>query len=158
MDRFCPACGAALGSKVLHGTERQVCGRCGRVHYQNSKPAVGAIAVRQGKVLLSRRARPPHQDFWDLPGGFLEAGEEPLAGLRRELDEETGLKLLRAELHHIGIGDYAGQPTLNLMYVCDVEGEPVANDDSAELRWWSLDALPPNMAWPHEREALARLR
>jgi ADP-ribose pyrophosphatase YjhB (NUDIX family) len=155
MDQHCPACGGALTKRTLEGHERQVCGDCGRVHYRNSKPCVGAVIVLGDHVLLSRRAGPPLQGAWDLLGGFLEAGEHPLDGLRRELREEAGLTLVEADLLGIWMGDYQGHPTLNLVYRCTVEGQPKAADDSAEVRWWPLAALPRDLAWPHEREALA---
>lgn len=155
--RFCPACGGPLEAQARHGHERQVCARCGRVHYRNSKPAVSAIVLRRGEVLLSRRAREPKRDQWDLPGGFLEAGEPPEAGLARELREETSMAVGSPRLVDVAIGDYAGEPTLNLIYVCEAEGTPVAADDSAELRWWPLDALPRDLAWEHERRALGTI-
>lgn len=137
------------------GREAPRCGRCGHVAYRNSKPAVGAIVVRSGMVLLSRRAREPHQGEWDLPGGFLESGEHPEAGVVRELREETGTRARVVRLVHVDVGTYGEYDTLNLVYECELDGEPHASDDSGELRWWPLEAPPP-MAFPHEREALRR--
>ena len=59
------------------------------------RPAAAVILLRRGpkhrehglEVLLGRRKHEPRQGYWDLPGGFLEEGEEPLEGLRRELRE-----------------------------------------------------------------------
>lgn len=102
---------------------------------------------------MSRRAREPHRGQWDLPGGFLESGEHPEAGLVREMREETGLDARPVRLVHIAMGTYHEHDTLNLIYEVAADGEPVASDDSAELRWWPLDALPP-FAFPHEREAV----
>lgn len=107
-------------------------------------------------MLLSRRARDPHKGLWDLPGGFLESGEHPEAGIVRELLEETGCKARVVRLVAIGLGRYGEDDTLNLVYEVELEGEPGAHDDSAEMRWWPLDALP-EMAFPHERDALAAL-
>lgn len=123
--------------------------------YGNPKPAVGAILVREGRLLLSKRAREPHAGEWDLPGGFMEAGEGPEEAILRELREETGLAARALGLVHAAPGVYEGHGTLNLVYLCEAEGEPVASDDSAEMRWFPLDALPP-MAWPHEAEAVRR--
>jgi 8-oxo-dGTP diphosphatase len=53
---------------------------------------VGAVTVDEnGRVLLVRRARPPLEGHWSLPGGLLELGETLIEGVRREVAEETGL-------------------------------------------------------------------
>lgn len=153
--RFCPACGAALSAPADAGAP-QPCRACGATWWRNSKPCVGAIVLRDGKVLLSQRAGPPKPGEWDLPGGFLDWGEEPLDGLARELAEETGLALRTALLLEPAVGTYGEERTLNLLYVCEADGEPRAADDSAALGWFPLDALPP-LAWPHEARALAAL-
>lgn len=113
--------------------------------------------IRAGKVLLAKRAAEPKQGEWDLPGGFIAPGEVVTEGLRREILEETGLKLENLRRLHQAPGDYAGKPTLNFIYTAEATGEPVAGDDVAELRWFPLEALPP-IAWAHESDALAKLR
>jgi 8-oxo-dGTP diphosphatase len=100
-----------------------------------------------GRVLLARRAFEPARGKWDLPGGFLEEGEEPLAALRRELREEAGIEIEPLELAGVWpdrYGDAEDAPsTLNLYWTARiVSGEPVPADDVAELRWYSLDDLP----------------
>ena len=52
---------------------------------------VGALVVNNGKVLLGRRKGSHGSGTWALPGGWLEKGEEFIAGALRELEEETGL-------------------------------------------------------------------
>ena len=153
--RFCPPCGGLLLPHDDHGRERRRCASCGRIAYENPKPAVSAILARGGKVLLSRRAREPHRGEWDLPGGFMEVGETPEEGIVREIREETGLDARVTRLVHVDVGSYHEDHTLNLVYGCEAEGEPRAMDDSEELRWFPLDAVPP-MAFPHEREAIRR--
>ena len=133
--------------------------RCprGHVDYVNPAPAVGVAIVRAGRVLLCRRARPPKQDMWDLVGGFVDAGETVPEAVRREAREETGLDVTGLRRLHQATGEYApGQPTLNFLYTAHAEGEARASDDVAELRWFALDDLP-ELAWPHEAEALRRL-
>lgn len=154
--RFCSACGAPLAPVVEHGHARDACTRCHRIAYRNSKPAATALVVRDGRVLLSRRARPPHQGEWDLPGGFLESGEHPEAGVLRELLEETGMRGRVVRLVSIAMGTYGEDDTLNLVYEIEAEGEPAARDDSLELRWWPPAQAPP-MAFPHEAEVVRAL-
>ncbi|HYP24947.1 MAG TPA: NUDIX domain-containing protein, partial [Actinomycetota bacterium] len=53
--------------------------------------AVGAIVVRDGRLLMVQRANEPGAGLWSLPGGRVEHGEYLAAALRREVKEETGL-------------------------------------------------------------------
>ncbi|MBK9383316.1 MAG: NUDIX hydrolase [Planctomycetes bacterium] len=74
--------------------ERQVCGSCGFIHYENPKIVAGAVVTfheRNGeeRFLLCRRAIEPRRGFWTLPAGFLEANEAPDEGARREAREEA---------------------------------------------------------------------
>ena len=155
LARFCPSCGHATEPFVQEGRPRARCPACKLVDYANPKPAVGALVSRGGKVLLSRRAREPHKGLWDLPGGFLEGGERPEDGIRRELKEETGLDARVVGLVAVAPGTYQTWSTLNLVYECEVDGEPRASDDSAELSWFAPGEAP-RLAFPHEEEALRR--
>ena len=64
---------------------------------------VGAL-MREGRVLLVHRRPDKHAypDLWDLPGGFIEAGESELDALARELDEELGVQVAPAATVPIG--------------------------------------------------------
>ena len=111
-------------------------------------------------MLLARRKFEPDAGKWDVPGGFLEEDEEALDGLRRELREETGLEIEPLELAGIWADRYGGgdnaTATLNLYWTARiVSGEPTAADDVAELRWFSLDDLPPDEELAFENVAKA---
>lgn len=155
LARYCARCGRPTEDFHEHGHARARCAACGWIDYGNPKPAVGAILARGGKVLLSKRAREPKKGEWDLPGGFLEADEHPEAGIVRELQEETGLAARVVRLVDVGVGTYAGLPTLNLVYLCEAEGEPRAADDASELRFWDPSEMP-RLAWPHEEAAVRK--
>jgi len=88
--KLCPRCGHSL--EPLHGPHLG-CPACGSSYWANSAPAVQGLLVRNGRVLIGRRKIEPRKGCWDLPGGFLEEGEPPLEGLRREFLEETGLEV-----------------------------------------------------------------
>ena len=143
--RFCLLCGAWLRRARLEGRWRRRCPRCGWTFYANPVPAVVAVIVRGGRVLLTRRARPPYRGTWDAPGGFLEAGETPEQGLRRELREEIGVGVRRARLvgfatDHYGPGGFS---VLAAAYrVTPTSMAMRAADDVAEVRWFALARVP----------------
>ncbi len=101
----------------------------------------------RGRILLARRAFEPDAGLWDVPGGFLEEGEHPLDGLRRELAEETGLEAEPGEFVGAYLDTYGDEPeasaVLNLVWTAEIaSGELVASDDVSELRWFAPDELP----------------
>ena len=141
--RLCPRCGAELGGDAA----RLACDACGFIVYASSKPTAGALCVDNGRVLLTRRAHPPFEGFWDIPGGFLDEGEDPLDGLRRELREETGFEVEPQRFLGIWMDRYGGdstaEATLNLYWTARVVGGDAAPaDDVSELRWFNRDELP----------------
>ncbi len=92
----------------------------------------------RGRLLLIRRKNPPFQGAYALPGGFVEIGETTETGCRRELSEETGLKV--GELTLVGVySDPDRDPrghTCSIAYLANVaSAEPVAGDDAAAAEW-----------------------
>ena len=69
--------------------ERDVCGTCGFVHYQNPKIVVGSVVAHERKILLCRRAIEPRSGYWTIPAGYMELGETAEEGARREAREEA---------------------------------------------------------------------
>ena len=55
--------------------------------------AVGAIVFKDHAVLLVRRANPPSQDVWAIPGGNVQLGESLQQAAEREILEETGVRI-----------------------------------------------------------------
>jgi ADP-ribose pyrophosphatase YjhB (NUDIX family) len=153
---WCPRC-----REQLRGNEARVeCPACGFVFYASSKATSGALVEDgDGGVLLVRRAKEPFKGHWDIPGGFLEEGEHPLDGLRRELREETGLEVEPVEFLGVWMDRYGGdstaEATLNLYWTARVmSGEARAADDVDDLRWFGLDELPPPDALAFENVPL----
>ena len=89
---FCPICAQKLMRAMIDGRERKYCPSCSWVHYINPLPVAIAYTLNSNdELLVVRRAHEPALNEWALPGGFLEAGEEPHEGCLRELMEETAL-------------------------------------------------------------------
>ncbi|MDY6771067.1 MAG: NUDIX domain-containing protein [Candidatus Nanohaloarchaea archaeon] len=105
--------------------------------------AVKAFIVDDGDVLAVRRAADDVQEpgIWELPGGRLSPGEEPRAGLQREVEEETGLDV---ELHepltvrHFDRDD--GQTVTMIVFRCGAgDRDVVLSEEHEEERWVLLD-------------------
>jgi 8-oxo-dGTP diphosphatase len=120
------------------------------VHYANSAPAVSALVVdARGRVLLGRRAGDPYAGLWDTPGGFLEEGEDPVEGLRREFREEASVELDLGEFVGMWVdryGDDVDAPAfLALLWRATIaSGELEPADDVSALEWFAPDELPPD--------------
>lgn len=157
--RFCSYCGHKLTVKYLEaeGRPRESCPACQEVFYQNSKPGVGALIIKGNEILLAKRTKAPYRGYWDIPGGFLEAGEHPLDGLRREIKEETGLKIKPGKILGIFMDKYGSEKwdTLNIFYIVEiVSGKMQAKSDVSELKWFSKKSLPKKIAFCGSRQAL----
>ena len=143
--RFCMACGGRLRRGREEGRARLRCRRCGWTFYGNPIPATVALIVRGGKVLLVRRAAAPYRGTWDLPGGFLEAGETPERGLAREIREELGARIGSARFLAFSTETYGpgGFPILAVIFrVTLAPGRLRRGSDVSELRWFTRRRLP----------------
>jgi 8-oxo-dGTP diphosphatase len=158
--RFCLRCGARLVSVRDGEHRRRCCPRCGWTFYGNPVPACAAVVLAGGRLLLARRARPPYAGMWDLPGGFLEAGEEPLGALRRELREEIDLGVRRARLIGFTTDQYGrgGVAVLAAVYrVTPTSNRVRPADDVSEARWFRRTEIPyRRIAFPGVRRMLRR--
>jgi 8-oxo-dGTP diphosphatase len=111
---------------------------------------VGAVIIRDDRVLLVKRAHPPIQGQWSIVGGVLEVGELVRDAAVREAQEETGLLVEPGEL--LGVYDrILRDPEQRVQYhyvlidyLCrPVGGELRAASDAAEVRWFTREELPP---------------
>ncbi len=109
---------------------------------------VGVVVVRDGRVLLVRRGRPPAEGRWSIPGGAVELGETARQSARREVREETGLDVEIGEVvdivdiisrdergdieYHFLLVDFRGHAP---------RGDLSPDDDVTEARWASLEEI-----------------
>src|SRR5438270_2963018 len=77
----------------VRGVARRVCDGCGHIHYADPKVAVGVAVFRDDRLLLVRRVMNPGRERWALPGGYLDAGEDPRVAAAREATEEAGVQV-----------------------------------------------------------------
>ena len=115
------------------------------VHPTHPQIAVSAAIFRDGKVLLTRRARSPAKGFYSLPGGRVEFGESLHQALSREVDEETGREIESVSLagwrEVLPAAPCAGHYLIMSFAARWVAREPTLNDELDDYRWLAPDAL-----------------
>jgi 8-oxo-dGTP diphosphatase len=139
----CPRC-----RRELERDEKSVhCPACGLAVYANPAPTASAVILDDaGRVLLARRAVDPGAGLWDLIGGFIDEGEDPLEALRREVREELSVEVDPNEY----LGAYPdrygedGIFTLNLYWAARIAGGEIRLDEAEleEVAWFAADDLP----------------
>jgi 8-oxo-dGTP diphosphatase len=117
------------------------------------------------RVLLIQRKSDPFKGCWALPGGFCEENEPAAEAIRRELEEETGVRDIWLE--QLRTFDAPGRDprgwVVSVAHFALIDSSRVrlaGADDAADARWWPVDALPA-LAFDHQdivRYALQRLR
>jgi 8-oxo-dGTP diphosphatase len=134
--------------------------------YEYPRPALTvdmAIVTREARphVLLIRRKHDPFAGSWAMPGGFVNENERLAEAARRELEEETGVKVAELEQLYTA-GDPGRDPrgwTVSVVYLARVDRKqvkPAAADDAEAVAWFPLDELPA-LAFDHAM-ILARAR
>lgn len=128
--RFCPRCGAALGSRWDGGRERPACAGCGFIAYSNPVP-IAIVVARDGEcVLLVRRANEPLRGFWAPPAGYVEIDESVEDAAAREAGEETGFNVRIDRLLGVWSGPAAG--LVGIAYSGTIVGGRLAPSNEAD--------------------------
>ncbi|MEO1522300.1 MAG: NUDIX domain-containing protein [Cyanobacteria bacterium J06633_2] len=115
--------------------------------------SIVALFVDRDDVLLLHQMTPPEPNCWDLPGGGLEAHEAIADGLRREVQEETGVtqftidRLLMVTELFLERPDQSTLHTINIIYRCTVldRSQPLFSSDPEVgpkgIQWISIASL-----------------
>ncbi|MGI9102041.1 MAG: NUDIX hydrolase [Terriglobales bacterium] len=109
---------------------------------------VGAVIVRDGRVVIVQRSTEPLKGQWSIPGGALEVGETLRQCAAREALEETGLQVEASEVLDVFDSIYRdteGRTQYHYVlidFLCrPVGGELKVGSDAAQARWVTLDEL-----------------
>ena len=119
----------------------------------------GVMLLKDNKVLLGKRHKDPDkadselhgEGTWTMPGGKLHYGETFEECARREVREETGMKLKKVKVMCVNNdkNEHAHFVTVGL-FSDDFKGEPkvMEPDEITEWKWFALDKLPEKMFFP----------
>ena len=115
------------------------------------------VCFDNSEIILIKRNKNPYKGYWALPGGYLEYGKETLEDAAiRELKEETGLRVIKDNLHLIGIysdpnRDPRGHTISAVYFTSRVKGKLRSGDDAEGVKLFSLYKKLPKLAFDHKK-------
>ena len=118
----------------------------------NVRVAVDAVIEKNGEVLLLKRAVEPFKGWWVLPGGGVKYGEQLVGAVKREVKEETGLKV--KVLKYLGYYDKPGRDprghTISHAFLCKPISSKIDGSlEGREIKWFKK--LPKKVGFDHRQ-------
>jgi ADP-ribose pyrophosphatase len=138
--------------------------QAGREYRELPRVGVGAIVIRDGRILLVKRGSSPGKGLWAPPGGLVELGETVREAAEREILEETGIAVRAKEAFYVF--DFVDRdPDGGIKYhyiIIDfladyLGGEPQAADDVSDARWVSPEEAAALNLSPTTRKLLMQM-
>lgn len=143
---YCPKCGSAEFNKS--GERSLKCAACGFHFFINSSAAVAALVTDDaGKLMLVTRGVEPNYGKLDLPGGFIDPMESAEDAVKRELNEELGLKVKLLKYLGSASNEYVFSAytvfTLDMAFLVTAESVENLNpmDDILDYKFYSEEEL-----------------
>lgn len=128
---------------MIEERDREVCPKCGWIHYKQYKVSAGVRIEKDGCLLLVQRGLEPWEGKWYMPAGYLEIDEEPDQAAVREAFEETGLNVKTLNL--AGVYTYDDDPRGNgIVFLYDAEilgGKMQVTAETSQIGFFSVSEI-----------------
>lgn len=140
--KYCPNCKSE--NFEFPNNVRFHCAACSFTYFHNIAAAVAIVFTFKDKILFTVRNEDPDKGKWDLPGGFIDPGENAEEAACREIKEELGITVLPSELKYITTSPnnylYENVPyrTMDIFYECPLSTDLIsinAEDEIQDLVW-----------------------
>lgn len=140
---YCNNCGSKISRLIPEGDQklRDVCVKCGAIHYQNPRIITGCLVEHDDKILLCQRKIEPQSGKWTLPAGFMENNETVIEGAARETVEEANAETTGHELYAVYDIPYISQ--VYMIYRARLANDVFSpGDESLATDLFTRDNLP----------------
>ena len=155
--KYCSHCGSSKLDFIIPDgdhVKRYTCEDCGTIHYTNPNMVVGALCVRNDKILMAKRNIHPRKGLWTLPAGFMENAETLQQGALRETFEETGSRAKVIQPYTLFSLPHINQ--VHMFFLADLLDEdfgPTSESQAVELHG-EEDILWDQLAFPTVEKTL----
>jgi 8-oxo-dGTP diphosphatase len=157
----CPRCATRLAERQFGERLRPVCPACGYIQYRNPTVGVAVVHLRDGEILLGRRASgSSYEGHWCIPCGHVEWDEDVRTAAQREFHEETSLQVDIGDVITVHSNFHnAVQHTVGIWFWGTVTaGRLQPGDDLDAVEYFPLHAPPSPLAFATDALVLAQLR
>ena len=118
---------------------------------------VAAIIRKDGKIFATQRGYGDFKDWWEFPGGKIEAGESPEQALVREIREELSTDIIIEKLLHTVEYDYPKFHLTLHCYLCTLASGSLHLNEHEAARWLAKDDIYTVKWLPADEEVLEML-
>jgi NAD+ diphosphatase len=137
--RFCGVCGGVCEPRSAGNA--MSCTACNTQHFPRTDPAVIMLVVRGDSCLLGHSQRFPNTTMYSTLAGFVEPGESLEEAVRREVEEEAGIKVGQVRYHSSQPWPFPSSIMLGFHAEGLSEDITVDTDELRDARWFSRDDL-----------------
>ncbi|HEU0277572.1 MAG TPA: NAD(+) diphosphatase [Rhodanobacteraceae bacterium] len=141
--RYCNYCGGAL--HLVAGGQRAECSACGRLHFPRTDAAIIVIVEQGDACLLGRQAAWRAHQYSTL-AGFVETAETLADAVRREVREETGVRILDCDFHSSQPWPFPASLMLGFTAVAAGRAIRLADGELEDARWFTAHELRAGLA------------
>ncbi len=111
----------------------------GKPERPESELCIGGVAIRDGKILLVKRAHKPAEGYWSIPGGRVEKGETLEEAVKREMLEECSVSVEVGDVVCVAEVLRDGKHYVIVDFYVEFDGEVRAGEDALDAGWFGLE-------------------
>ncbi|MBO4451844.1 MAG: (deoxy)nucleoside triphosphate pyrophosphohydrolase [Bacteroidaceae bacterium] len=119
---------------------------------------VAAIIQKEDRIFATQRGYGEWKDWWEFPGGKMEAGETPVEALKREIREELSTEISVDEFFRTVEYDYPAFHLTLHCYLCSLQTDALHLNEHEAAKWLTKDELDSVKWLPADLELIEALK